>query len=114
MMKLIKNGTIILIIGVIGLIAVIGTELYTYAVDRQPPKGYSAEEIAAMKIEPVNINTASVDELSALPGLSEKQAQSIIDYREQNGDFNAAEDVMKIKGIGEKAYSKFACYITAK
>ena len=114
MMKLIKNGTIILIIGVIGLVTVIGAELYTHYVDQQLPKGYTAEEIAAMKIEPVNINIASVDELSALPGLSEKQAQSIIDYREQNGDFEAAEDVMKIKGIGKKAYNKFACYITAK
>ncbi|WP_316631638.1 helix-hairpin-helix domain-containing protein [uncultured Ruminococcus sp.] len=114
MIKLIKNGTIILIIGVIGLIAVIGSELYTHDVDQQPPKGYTAEEIAAMKIEPININTASVDELSALPGLSKKQAQRIVDYREQNGDFESIEDVMNIKGIGEKAYKEFAYYITAK
>ena len=114
MMKLIKNGTIILIIGVIGLIAVIGAELYTHDVDQQLPKGYTAEEIAAMKIEPININTASVDELSALPGLSKKQAQRIVDYREQNGDFDSIEDVMNIKGIGEKAVNKFAYYITAK
>ena len=114
MMKLIKNGTIILIIGVIGLIAVIGTELYIYAVDRQPPKGYSAEEIAALKIEPVNINTASVDELSALPGLSEKQAQSIIDYREENGRVRSAEEIINIKGISENTYQKIALYITAE
>lgn len=114
MIKLIKNGTIILIIGVIGLIAVIGAVLYTHDVDQQLPKGYTAEEIAAMKIEPININTASVDELSALPGLSKKQAQRIVDYREQNGDFESIEDVMNIKGIGKKTYKEFAYYITAK
>lgn len=114
MIKLIKNGTIILIIGVLGLIAVIGSELYTHYSEQQPPTGYTAEEIAAMKIEPININTASVDELSALPGLSKKQAQRIVDYREQNGDFDSIEEVTNIKGIGEKAVNKFAYYITAK
>lgn len=114
MMKLIKNGTIILIIGVIGLIAVIGAELYTHYSEQQLPKGYTAEEIATMEIEPLNINTASVDELSALPGLSKKQAQSIIDYREENGMFESAEDITSIKGISENTYRKIACYITAK
>ena len=113
-MKIIKNGMIILIIGVIGLLAVVGAELYAHYRYEQLPKGYTAEEIAAMKIEPININTASVDELSALPGLSKKQAQRIVDYREQNGDFDSIEDVMNIKGIGEKAVNKFAYYITAE
>ena len=63
MIKLIKNGTIILIIGVIGLIAVIGAELYTHDVDQQLPKGYTAEEIAAMKIEPINSIAASVPKM---------------------------------------------------
>ena len=114
MMKLIKNGTVILLIGVIGLLSVIGAELYAHNKYEQPPKGYTAEEIAAMKIEPININTASVDELSALPGLSKKQAQRIVDYREQNGDFESIEDVMNIKRIRKKAYKEFAYYSTAK
>ena len=114
MMKLIKNGTVILLIGVIGLLVVIGSELYAHNKYEQPPKGVTAEEIAAMKIEPININTASADELSVLPGLSKKQAQSIIDYREENGRFHSAEDITVIKGISENTYRKIALYITAE
>ena len=114
MMKLIKNGTIILIIGVIGLLAVIGAELYVHNRYEQLPKAVTAEEIAAMKLEPININTASVDELSALPGLSKKQVQSIIDYREENGRFRSAEEIINIKGISENTYRKIALYLTAE
>ena len=114
MMKLIKNGTIILIIGVIGLLAVIGAELYVHNRYEQLPKGVTAEEIAAMKLEPININTASVDELSVLPWLNKKQAQSIIDYREKNGRFRSAEEIINIKGISENTYQKIALYITAE
>ena len=114
MMKLIKNGTIILIIGVIGLLAVIGAELYVQNRYEQLPKGYTADEIAAMKIEPININTASADELSALPGLSKQQAKSIVDYREENGRFRSAGEITDIKGISENTYNKIALYITAE
>lgn len=114
MMKLIKNGTVILIIGVIGLIAVIGAELYVHHRTEQPPKRYTTEEIAAMKIEPININTASAEELSVLPGLGKKQVQSIIDYREENGRFHSAEDITNIKGIGESTYRRIALYITTE
>ena len=113
-MKIIKNGAIILIIGVIGLIAVIGTVVYSHETYETPPKGYTPEEIAEIKPDPINVNTASSEELSALPGLSEKQAQSIVEYREQNGDFGSAEDIVKVKGIGEKTFRRFAFFITAE
>ena len=67
-----------------------------------------------MKLEPININTASADELSVLPWLNKKQAQSIIDYREENGRFRSAEEIINIKGIGENTYRKIALYITAE
>ena len=113
-MKSIKNGTIILIIGVIGLLAVIGAEIYIHYQYNQPVKSYTPQQIAAMEIEPININTASVESLSALPGLSQKQAQSIVDYREENGAFENAGDIVDIKGIGEKTYRKIAYFITAE
>ena len=113
-MKIIKNGTIILIIGVVGLIAVIGVLLYLQYTYEQPARSYTPEEIAELKPDPININTASLEELSTLPGLTEKQAQSIIEYREQNGDFGSAEDILKVKGIGEKTYRRFAFFITTE
>lgn len=113
-MKLFKNGTIILIVGVIGLLAVIGVIWYDHYEYLKSPESDTPQEIAEMKIEPININTASADELSSLPGLSEKQAQSIVDYREKNGSFASAEDVMKVKGIGKKAYQRIALYIATE
>ncbi len=54
-----------------------------------------------MPIE-VNINQADVDTLTLLKGIGKAKAQAIISYREQHGKFTAVEDLMKIKGIGEK------------
>ncbi|RJQ54878.1 MAG: ComEA family DNA-binding protein [Nitrospiraceae bacterium] len=54
----------------------------------------------------VNINQATVKELSALPGLGKKKAEAIISYREQNGKFKSADEVKKVKGIGEDIFAR--------
>jgi competence protein ComEA len=54
----------------------------------------------------VNINTAGMDALMTLPGIGKAKAESIITYREENGKFNVIEDIMKITGIKEGAFSK--------
>ena len=61
---------------------------------------------------PVNINTASARELDALPGIGEKLAQRIIDYRSANGPFQSVDDLIKVKGIGEKTLEKIKPYAT--
>lgn len=53
----------------------------------------------------VNINTASKSELISLPGIGEVKAQAIIDYREKYGAFYSTEEIMNVKGIGEKTYA---------
>jgi competence protein ComEA len=52
----------------------------------------------------VNINKASVDELSTLKRLGPYYAQRIVDYRKQNGPFEKPEDIMKVRGIGIKTF----------
>ena len=54
----------------------------------------------------ININTASLSELISLPGIGEKKAQKIIEYREKIDGFKNTEDIMKVKGIGEGIYTK--------
>ena len=50
----------------------------------------------------ININTAGQAELESLPRIGPKVAQRIIEFRTQNGNFKKVEDIMKVKGIGEK------------
>lgn len=54
------------------------------------------------KIELININKADVDTLSLLKGIGEKRAKAIISYRELNGNFESVDDLLNIKGIGDK------------
>ena len=61
---------------------------------------------------PVNINSASKRELDALPGIGEVLAQRIIDYRSANGPFQSVDELIKIKGIGEKTLAKLKPYAT--
>lgn len=60
----------------------------------------------------ISINNASVSELTKLSGIGESKAKAIIDYRNTNGKFNAIEDLMKVKGIGEKIFAKIKDNIT--
>jgi competence protein ComEA len=52
----------------------------------------------------ININTASVDELEMLQGVGPVYAAKIVEYRQQNGPFQAPDELMKVKGIGPKTF----------
>ena len=62
----------------------------------------------------VNINTATQEELDALPGIGPSIAAKIIDYREQNGKFNSIEEIKEVSGIGDAKYEKIKASITIK
>jgi competence protein ComEA len=54
----------------------------------------------------VNINTATKDELVALPGIGPAKAQAIVDYRKAHGPFKTVEELKDVKGIGAKRFEK--------
>lgn len=60
----------------------------------------------------VNINTASQSELDELPGIGPSTAQKIIEYREENGNFEKIEDVQNVKGIGDAKFEEIKDKIT--
>lgn len=70
-----------------------------------------AEKNGVKKSGQININTAGVDQLSKLPGIGKKKAERIISFRKKNGRFRKTRDIMKVKGIGEKTFKKFAAKI---
>jgi competence protein ComEA len=54
----------------------------------------------------VNINTASAADLEALPGIGAKTAARIVEYRQKNGPFKKIEELMNVRGVGEKNFLK--------
>lgn len=76
----------------------------------------AADEAAAPAAAPakkvVNINQASTDELARLPRVGPSLAGKIVAHRSQNGPFKRTEDLMEVKGIGEKMYAVLKPYVT--
>jgi len=54
----------------------------------------------------VNLNTASIAQLETLPGVGKAVAERIVEYRDKNGGFKKIEDLMSVRGIGEKSFLK--------
>ena len=59
----------------------------------------------------VNINTADAAQLALLPRVGPSIAQRIVEYRKQNGPFKKPEDLMLVRGIGDKTYELLKPYI---
>jgi len=72
----------------------------------------SSSKSPAAPSSPININTATQAQFESLPGIGPKVAQRIVEYRQKNGQFKKIEDLMNVKGIGEKSFVKLKPYLT--
>ena len=69
--------------------------------------------MAAQSAEaPVNLNTATAAQLEALPGVGPATAMRILEYRQKSGGFKKVEELMNVKGIGEKSFLKLKPLVT--
>lgn len=66
------------------------------------------------KEQKININKADVATLATLPGIGPFKAQSILTYREENGQFQTIDDLKNVSGIGDKTFEKLKDAITVK
>ena len=68
--------------------------------------------VTASASTPLNLNAATVAQLEALPGIGRATAERIVEYRQKNGSFKKAEDLMNVRGIGEKNFLKLKPLVT--
>jgi len=90
-------------------VAVISLSLTTLACTSGIVYEAAAEPAA---VGTVNINTASVAELEALPGVGQKTAEAIAEHREQNGAFRRPEHLMLVQGVSESRFVEIRPLIT--
>ncbi|HET7291966.1 MAG TPA: helix-hairpin-helix domain-containing protein [Vicinamibacteria bacterium] len=74
--------------------------------------GVALAASAAAPAGKVNINTASVEQLAALPGIGDTLAARIVEQRQKSGAFKSVQELMTVKGIGEKNLAKLEPHLT--
>lgn len=97
-------------ISLFSVLAIGGMLLFTAPA---PAASQTTESQAAAPAKPMlNLNSASVDQLETLPGIGRKTAERIIEQRTKSGGFKRIEELMNVKGIGEKSFLKLKPLIT--
>jgi competence protein ComEA len=100
------------------VLAVLVSAVSAHAASQAQPAPASSRPAAASRAQKppagtiININTATAAELDALPGIGAKTAARIVEYRQKNGPFKKVEDLMNVRGVGEKNFLKLKAQIS--
>ena len=99
------------------MIVLSGGALYTARLSEGAPKVVYTASLQEIEDESqdslkVDINTADIDELDELPEVGPSTAQSIVEYRQTNGQFSSVEELEEIPGIGPETLEKIAPFAT--
>ena len=93
-------------------IAAIALSATSLSAQTKAPVAKATAGTTAAAAAPVNLNTATADQLATIPGVGAKMAERIINYRQKNGGFKKIEDLMNVSGVGEKSFLKMKPLIT--
>lgn len=74
--------------------------------------GFALWLVSCAALAAINLNTATKEELVALPGIGPAKAQAILDYRKEHGAFKSVEELKDVKGIGAKRFEKLKGELT--
>lgn len=88
------------------------TEAAANSAKSASPASKSSDNSATAVSYPINLNTATVEELTSIDGLGESRASAIIEYRDYLGGYTSVEQIKEISGIGDATYAKLAPYLT--
>lgn len=88
------------------------TEAATNRAKSSTATSKSSDNSATAVSYPINLNTATVEELVSIDGLGESRASAIIEYRDYLGGYTSVEQIKEISGIGDATYAKLAPYLT--
>jgi competence protein ComEA len=86
--------------------------LVTPLAAQEPARPDRAAVPKAAAAAPLNLNTATAAELATLPGIGAKTAERILEYRQKTGPFKKVEELMNVRGVGEKSFLKLKSLIT--
>jgi competence protein ComEA len=92
-------------------IAVAGASPLLAQADAAPAKT-PKPAVAAASTQVINLNTATAIQIATLPGIGPKTADLIVQYRQKNGSFKKVEEIMNVRGIGEKTFLKLKSRIS--
>jgi competence protein ComEA len=70
-----------------------------------------ADSVETSSVPKININQASAAQFTLLPRVGSKQAERIVEYRKTHGQFSQIEEIMEVKGVGEKLFGQLKPYL---
>jgi competence protein ComEA len=105
------------LVSVLVMVVLVGGAFYTARLSEGTPRVVYAASLEQVEDESqgslqVDINTADVEELDELPEIGPSTAQSIVDYRENNGEFRTVDQLEEIPGIGPATLEKIEPFAT--
>jgi competence protein ComEA len=78
------------------------------------PRGDAPSRCPATTQFPINLNTATAEQLEAIPGIGPVLAQRIIEYRQTHGRFQSVDELLEVRGIGPKRLENMRPYVVVK